>query len=257
MNIDEFDKISPYGVLVENIGHIHSPYLRDIAKMGYTQYQYSLSLLLQTVDTYIEQFEKVNSDVNVSQLKQAMSGKVSIFDIYIATEQSRAMLIAALSLFISGKITWDEAHKQFLINENKGQDGKTYVDGYINRDNYGAFLKFCLPLCNVKQEDIPEEHPKFKSEKDRQFYEQYMKRKKKQKKSSHSDPMFEFPNMISVICTYHNSLNYTNIYDLTILQLYDTFWRVIKKHQLEMVETNHSVWGGKYNQKEWLEINNK
>lgn len=251
MNISDFDKNSPYGALVENVGHVHSPFLKDIARVGYPQYQQMLSLFLATPERYFKELQKTEGDVNITseQIKQ-----LQMFDIYTNTKEGRTLLQAALSLFIYGDFSWDEIGKRFLINKQE-QDGKLYVDGFVNRNNYSNVTKFCLLMCNVKEDDIPEENPKFKNEKDRKFYEKFMKIKEKHKSSSKAvDPKFEIQNMIAKICTYHNSLNYTNIYDLTINQLYSTFWELFRQRELAIAEMNYSVWGGKYDRKQWLEL---
>lgn len=252
MVINDFDKNSPYGISMKDVGHIHSPYLRDVAKLGYNRYQSALSILLQTPKDYFEESAKQSNqslDIDTSKLNE-----LSMFDIYTANDEGRALLKMSLSLFIIGDFSWDDKTNQFLINATKEND-KIYVDGYVNRENYSDVAKACLTMGGIKEEDLPEEHPKFKSEKDRLFYEKFMKKKEKhKKKGTPANPMFELPNMIAKICTYHNSLNYTNVYDLTVNQTYSTFWELFRQHQLQISEMNYAVWGGKrFDQKQWLE----
>ena len=59
--------------------------------------------------------------------------------------------------------------------------------------------------------------------------------------------------MISLLCTFHPSLNYSNIFSLTIGQVRDTFSQLLKAKQLSIADMNYSVWGGKYDPSKWVE----
>ena len=167
--ISYLDHLSPYGVQLKDVGRIHSPFLKDILKIGYTQYQYALTLFLYTPEKYYH-------------------------------------------------------------------DAATMMQ-----------------MVDIDESDIPEEAPKFKTEKDRLFYEKFQKKKKKFKQTKKADPNFELPNMISLLCTFHASLNYSNIFELTVGQIRDTFSQLLRAKQLNIAEMNYSVWGGKYDPSKWIE----
>ncbi len=52
IRLNYIDHISPYGVMVRGVGRVHSPFLSDILKMGYYQYQRVLTLFLYTPEKY-------------------------------------------------------------------------------------------------------------------------------------------------------------------------------------------------------------
>ena len=81
----------------------------------------------------------------------------------------------------------------------------------------------------------------------------FQKKKKKFKQTKKADPNFELPNMISLLCTFHPSLNYSNIFELTVGQIRDTFSQLLRAKQLNIAEMNYSVWGGKYDPSKWIE----
>ena len=58
VKLDYFDRISPLGISVRGVGRIHSPYLKDIARIGYKQYQYFLTLLLATPEQCCTEYSK-------------------------------------------------------------------------------------------------------------------------------------------------------------------------------------------------------
>lgn len=49
IRLNYIDHISPYGVMVRGVGRIHSPFLEDVLKTGYNQYQRVLTLFLYMV----------------------------------------------------------------------------------------------------------------------------------------------------------------------------------------------------------------
>lgn len=252
--ISYLDHLSPYGVQLKNVGRIHSPFLKDILKIGYTQYQYALTLFLYTPEKYYHDAATMMKMPDIwEQMTSEQKANITMFDILTSTDESRAELISALGLFVSGELEWDEQYRAIFINkENSGKKGFS-VGGYIDRNNYSTVTKICLQMVDIDESDIPEEAPKFKTEKDRLFYEKFQKKKKKFKQTKKADPNFELPNIISLLCTFHPSLNYSNIFELTVGQIRDTFSQLLRAKQLNIAEMNYSVWGGKYDPSKWIE----
>lgn len=176
-----------------------------------------------------------------------------MFDILTSNEEVRSELISGLALFVSGDLEWDEKYHAILIDKRIDADGKISIGGFIDTKNYRTVVQIILQLLDISDDDMPEENPKFKSEKDRLFWERFQKKKKEFAKTKKSDPNLELPNMISLLCTFHQSLNYSNICKLTIGQIRDTFSQLMKAKQLNIAEMNYSVWGGKYDPSQWIE----
>ena len=176
-----------------------------------------------------------------------------MFGILTSDNEARFELISGLALFISGDLEWDEKHQAILINKEIDRNGKMSVGGFINNSNYKTVVQVILQLLDISVDDMPEESPKFRSEKDRLFWEKFQSKKKMFAQNKTADPNFELPNMISLLCTFHPSLNYSNIFNLTIGQIRDTFSQLLKAKQLNIAEMNYSVWGGKYDPSQWVE----
>ena len=249
------EKISPYGVFMQNVGYIHSPYLKNIMRIGYTKYQYALSLFLYSPDKW---FESISKEYNIKniwfELPPPERKKLSMFDIYTATPDSREELLSALSLFIDGNMEWDEKSKSIVIDKSTDYL-RTTVSGYISNENYNEVAETCIAFADViieKEED--EADLKFATESDRIYYERFMKIKKENRKVVKPDDKYELANIISLVCTFHPSINYTNVFDLTLNQLKDTFTQLAKSMQVNILNTNYAVWGGdKYDKTAWLE----
>lgn len=250
IRLSYIDHISPYGVMLRGVGRIHSPVLSDILKTGYYQYQRILTLFLYTPEKY---FTDLSAEMHMenpwNQLTNEQKNSLTMFGILTANEDARFELISGLALFICGNLEWDASHAAIVIDR---QDNGS-VGGFIDVKNYQSVVKVILQLLDISVDDIPEEAPKFKTEKDRLFYEKFQAKKKKFAQTKKIDPNFELPNMISLLCTFHPSLNYSNIFSLTIGQVRDTFSQLLKAKQLSIADMNYSVWGGKYDPSKWVE----
>lgn len=254
IRLNYIDHISPYGVMLRGIGRVHSPILGDVLKMGYNQYQRVLTLFLYTPEKYFTDASieaKIENPWN--QLSNEQKNNITMYDILTSNEEVRSELISGLTLFVSGDLEWDEKHQAILVNKEIDSKGKTTVGGYIDKSNYKTAVQIILQMMDISDDDLPEENPKFKSEKDRLFWERFQKKKKEFARSKKGDPNLELPNMISLLCTFHQSLNYSNICNLTIGQIRDTFSQLMKAKQLNIAEMNYSVWGGKYDPSQWIE----
>lgn len=139
------------------------------------------------------------------------------------------------------------------MNKTLQKDGKVLVDGFINKKTYQIVRDLCLQFADVSVDDVPEETPKFQTEKDRIFYEKFQKKKKTYTKNSKLDPNYELSNMISLLCTFHPSLSYSNIFQLTIGQIRDSFTQLMRQRQFDIGQMNYAVWGGKYDPMQWIE----
>ena len=246
--------ISPNGIYVSGVGNIHSPYMKDIFRIGYESYKFYVGLLLmQPKDFFKMKSMEAGSDDNIFDfLSDEDKKKFTSFSVLTGTEKDRDELRLALSIFISGTLDWDERFKAFLVNKIE-TDGKVSVDGVISNETFSKVCSVCLSLIGVKAKEKIEDL-KFKNESARKFYERFQEKKEKAEAQKSRDPDFELPNMISVICAYHSSLNYSNIASLTVYQVQDTFSRMIRKKQMDMRDMNYSVWGGKdYDPKKWIE----
>lgn len=254
MKLSYFDLISPKGVIMSGIGRIKSPVLREsICVIGYQRYQYLLTVLLMTPRDFIGTMVNGNNKDAPNpydDLSDEEKAQLNMFDILTADKSGIEDLGQAIGLFIDGTVQWDNASHCYLVNpvvENE----KLMVDGTVNAANYPYLSEACLRLVSIEVEKP--ETLKFKNERSRKFYERFMKKKEEAKKMSKHDPNYELPNIISALATFHNSLNMSNIWDLTVYQVYDSFYRQQNKNQVFIHDQNYSVWGGEYKPSQWLE----
>lgn len=249
MKIPYFELLNPFGFKVETIGRVHSPRLKDICEKGYREYQYSLSLMLMTPKEFFEGVMKYSKlDENPYDLMSEEQKKsINMFDLFVENESSRNDIQIALSFFIDGRIEYEKSCKSFLVNSKK-TDTEILTDGIINSENWLQVCELCLKCAYI---DAPqkEKPKKYKDERTRKKFEEFYRKKeefeKNKKAQKKANPDFELANIISSLATYHQSLNMSNIWNLTVYQVHDTFNRQRIKQQIDISDRNYSVWGGK------------
>ena len=253
MKVPEFELLNPIGFMVNGVGRIHSPKLRTICERGYKNYQYGLTLLLMTPREFFEGIRvAMHEETNpYDELPQEQKDALNIFDLLTTDEATRGEIISALGFFIDGTITYEPSHRCFLVNAVKDAEGALAVDGMINAENWALVTDICLQCANLEAPKENQPH-KYKDERTRKKFEEFYRKKAEYEKNKRggkkADPDYELSNIISVLATYHNSLNFVNIWDLTVYQVHDTFNHQRMKQQIDITDFNYSVWGGKDHQ---------
>ena len=253
MKVPEFELLNPIGFMVDTVGRVHSPHLKDICKNGYKTYQYALSMLLMTPKDYMERVKDMLAakgdrlpDFSPEEVEQ-----LDIFTLLTIEESTRADVMSALGFFIDGPFEYEPAHKCILVNPTKDEAGNFTVDGMINSENWTLVCDVCLQCANIDPPKDKKEH-KYKDERTRKKFEEFYRKKAEYEKNKRggkkADPDYELPNIISAVANEHNSLNMANIWDLTVYQVHDTFNRLRIKKVNDISDFNYSVWGGKDHQ---------
>lgn len=98
-------------------------------------------------------------------------------------------------------------------------------------------------ICCIYSEDEDIKNLKFKNALAKKMYEKMLKAKKKAQENKKVDINLSLPNIISSISNKHPSINYINVWDLTVFQLMDAFNRVQTNTMYEIDSTRVSVWG--------------
>ena len=114
--------------------------------------------------------------------------------------------------------------------------------GAISKETLPQVLNIIQQICCIS--DPEEEEPiHLKSKAAQKLFKQMQKGRKKAKANKGVDINFTLPNIISSLSSKHPSLNYVNIWGLTVFQLYDTFSRVQTNSMFDIDSTRVSVWG--------------
>ena len=98
----------------------------------------------------------------------------------------------------------------------------------IDGENFSGLCDIILQRCGVERKDYDVDASKIKNKRAMEILNKIHRgRQAASGKSSHNKDM-ELPNLVTAVAVQSNSINFTNIWDLTIYQFYEQF----KKEQV-------------------------
>ena len=239
IGLDYFDLISPLPLDLVGIGRIKSPKLIEIADISYYVYAQYVSCLRMTPSDYIEDFKIEDPDINL----------YTKFDLILYDSNFRNMIKNALNFFFVEDFEWFDEYKSFLYTEEivrENGDTELLAKGIINSKNYYDVLDIILQRVHITPDNtVVTDITKIKNKRGLKIYKRLQKVKREFKKSSGGNPDLSLPNIISSVAVRSLSLNWINIWDITIYQLFNEFERLQIIDQYDIASTQVSVWGDK------------
>lgn len=220
MKLDYATLISPYPLYLKNIGHIKSPTLKEIwnPNITYSIYNMYLSTLLYTPQLYFENMQLENT-----KLYQSLcSDNMDMFDIIKIDITLQNMYCSAFNFFFEEEVVWNNDISAFCTYIK--EDEEIIPVGSIHKDIFAELCDVILQRCAISQEDINEKTT-VRSKKAQETLKALLKGRKKMRRSKTRNKAMELPNLISSLSAKSKSMNYTNIWDLTVYQFYDQFKR--------------------------------
>lgn len=243
MKPDYFDLISPSPILLPGVGGVLSPTLKDISTLGIHTYHYYLSVLSMDVKTYFSMLP--NPEPSAFPSEEELS-RLNMFDLLTFQPSSAAFLAEILNFFLKEEISFCEEDGYFLVfTETDSQ--KEHPTGRITRENYEALCSLICRRNNVHfQKEVPLSG--VKSKKAREIMKKLKKgRAEKAKSGKKTDTSTELGNVISAVANRHPSLNPVNIWELTVFQLWDSFFRLSNNQIYNIESMSVAAWGNKDN----------
>lgn len=236
MQISEFQCLSPDKIKYDGVGFIIPPTLKDILQLGTNEYgknvyDHYINLLSIDVNQYLSILP--DKDVLLSMLSDEEKANLKIFDLWSISYENIKPIIESLSFFIFGCLKYDEVNNQIIIYD------KDVYCGSVDRNNFDELRKFILKLNYISDEMI--EKPKFKNKAAEELYYKLQQHEAESNKNTKKD--LSLYNVVSSLCSYHNSINISNVWSLTVYQLYDQFFRQNMKNQLDISAMRWSTWG--------------
>ena len=224
--LDHLQLISNDNIFYDGTCTLRHTTLADIKKIGLSKYNEYLNILHLDVETFNDQFgSKFDAD------------SINIFNILTSNQSMRDFLCEALSFFIIENVFYEPNYHAFKVDGEKITD----VLGIINCNNYNEIANGILQLNFIKDDEITPDETKNSKLKD--ILKKFKKGRAKLTKSKTGDSNINIPNMISSIVAYGNNYNYESIWSLTVYQLYDLFFRLNVKTQLDITGLRWAAWG--------------
>lgn len=239
MRLDYFTLLSPTSFYIENVGNIFSPKLKDISKVGIDVYNFYISLLLFNPKTYfgiigkLKEYEENNIELTSQET----------YELFVSNEYIATLLQNAFNFFFIQNVVFYQEEKCFLVAKDLN-DIKNTVIGVINVSNYQYVADLILQFNNIHKSEEYDMN-KIKSKKALEIVKKIQKAKKQIKSQKENNENVDLGNIVSVVANKHPSINMTNIYDLTIYQLWDSYIRLINNNIYDIQSTNMAVWGNK------------
>lgn len=207
-----FDYLCNESYLIQDIGYVKCPTLRDIRKITYNMFLYYLSI----ISCNVEEFLDTNPVSEDSKNNLSTNDNNSFF--LLLLKESPVLLLGLISLFVDDEVVFDKDALKFCIFKVDGET-KTQV-GYIGSDNFDFFREQLQYILGIKF--FEEKEQKFKNKLAQKMYEKLQKHTKEQKKKS--DDNYSLDNMVRKYCTHNKvGINILNVWDLTYYQFVQMF----------------------------------
>lgn len=257
---------------IPNVGSVKSPLLKEIAKITFSMYNTYLNFLSLDIHSYFKSLDGINdgqfklyAEDELSLLRRLKEEywklppedqkDLSFWDLAQFDKMTLSTILGALRFFFTDEITYDPQENAFLLyNGSVNEENEKLVTGCIHRENYNDVINVILQLNGISKSDSESQPVKIKNKTAEKLLIR-MEQAKKSKSFKERSKM-ELPNLISSLASRHSGINMTNIWDLTVYQLYDQFKRQRYLDSYEIQAMNVAAWGdsdGKFKETLWFE----
>ena len=244
MKLELRELVSNNPIYIKGIGSVFSPLLDDITRITYKVYDLYIGYLNMTPEKYCKEVDTRLSDW-YSNLNEDDLFYLNMFDLILSNSELIKIYTSIFNFFIKENVVFSVKTKTFVVYEDT-QDGQSVI-GEINKQNYTELWDVILQLNHVSSENSFD-LSKVKNKKGLERFKRIQELKNKNKKEKkEGNPDLELGNIISHICIKHKSINYTNVYNMTIYQLWDTFTGLQEDNIYESNKMSVSIWGDKEN----------
>lgn len=243
MKLDYATLISPFPLVLQNIGSVKPPTLREIFSplITYQVYNIYLSLLLTDLQTYCEKVNPTKSDW-FHNLSDEEKQSDNMFDVISEDSGLQEQYRQIFDFFLSENVIWDDYSHMYYTYLEKDENGMIIPIGAIHKNIWTDFCDVILQMNNVKKKGSVEKK-KFKSKLAQEVWE--LTHPKDDEEKVNKD--MELPNIISSVAAKDESLNMINIWDLTVYQLYDQFQRQQGNAYFNISSMSVAAWGDEKN----------
>lgn len=245
MRLDYGTQLSPVPITL-SIGTLRKPTLKEISQITFDRFSFYEFFLKLSPEIYYTKLRKENDgEAYWSSLTEEEQDKITIYNIIEEDDKIRSTYVEIFNFFFVETVIYQEGFFILLKDEvtNPEKIKREQVRGAIAKDNFPQVMSLLQQICCIYNEEESLDDMKFKNNLARKLMEKMLKAKKKEQETKKSDLNLTIPNIISSLANKHPSLNYVNIWDLTIFQLLDAFNRTQANLMYDIDSTRVSVWG--------------
>lgn len=245
MRLDYGTQLSPVPITL-SIGTLRKPTLKEISQITFDRFSFYEFFLKLSPEIYYTKLRKENDgEAYWGSLTEEEQDKITIYNIIEEDDKIRSTYVEIFNFFFVETVIYQEGFFILLKDEvaNPEKIKREQVRGAIAKDNFPQVMSLLQQICCIYNEEESLDDMKFKNNLARKLMEKMLKAKKKEQETKKSDLNLTIPNIISSLANKHPSLNYVNIWDLTIFQLLDAFNRTQANSMYDIDSTRVSFWG--------------
>ena len=122
----------------------------------------------------------------------------------------------------------NENNRLFFTYKEKDKDNQIIPVGMICAENFPELCDIILQKCGIARKDYDVDASKIKNKRALEILTKIRQGRQQASGKSKHDKDMDLPNLVTAVAVKSNSINFTNIWDLTIYQFYEQF----KKEQV-------------------------
>lgn len=209
--------------------------------MSFEKYCYYELFLKMTPQVFYTDIMGEEGKEHWSSLTAEEQDNENIYNILLTNKQLQNIYVEIFNFFFVETVIFKEDLFVLLKNGDDGLRAEN-VSGVIHADTFDSVLYIIQQICGIDDKKSSEEL-KFKNNTAKKLYDKILKAQNEQERKKKKDANLTIPNIISAVSAKHPSLNYSNIWDLTMFQLLDSFNRLQVNEMYNIAAVGVSVWG--------------
>lgn len=243
MYLDYGTQLSPAPILL-SIGTLRKPKLIDISELTFDKFDMFEIFLKMTPEKFYTKIEKEAGKDFWDNLTDEQKSEMTMFNIILSNQKVRQTYTEIFNFFFIEPVIFKDEFF-LLLNTQVDEENITaeHIRGVIHKNTFQEILELIQQICCIYEKEDSVENIKFKNNLARELYEKMQKAQKKEKEEKKANLDLTIPNIISSVSTKHPSLNYSNIWDITLFQLLDAFGHLQVNTVYEIDSVRVAVWG--------------
>lgn len=242
MKLDYGTQLS-YEPIMLSIGTLRKPTLREISKLSFDNFNIFESFLKMTPEFFYETFNGDEGKEYWNTLPEEQQNNITLYDVIKKDAKLQKIYVEIFNFFFIENVVFEE-ELFILLNQEVKNTSDFKIDdikGIIHKDTFMQILNIIQQICCIAEKEESTNNVKFKNSIAKKLFEKMQKDNKNKKKKA--DVNLTLPNLISAVSNTHPSINPTNVWDLTIFQLHDSFSRLNSNIIFDIERRRVSVWG--------------
>lgn len=244
MKLDYGTQISPAPIRL-SVGTLKKPKLLEISELNFDAFDIYEMFLKLTPEIFYTKLKGNDGKAYWESLSDEQRENITLYDLILNDESLQKTYQEILDFFFVEIVVYDNGLFFILKNRTDKMADITQDDicGIIHKELFPEILDLIQQICCISNKKESSENVKFKNNIAKKLYDKMQKAQQKQEKRKKKDINLTIPNIISSVSVKHQSLNYSNIWDLTIFQLLDNFNRLQVNAMYDIDALRVSVWG--------------